>query len=121
MAVSRLAHVPDHVSQLTHEGRPVRTVLLAASSALLLLLPFVTTFDDLLTAAAMRLDAIGPFHAVAVGETRMVAGLLATAGMPASASGSHPPVRGAHGGLPELHISWNRGGRQSPGLPRPPL
>ena len=53
----------------------MRTVLLAASSALLLLLPFVTTFDDLLTAAAMRLDAIGPFHAVAVGETRMVAGL----------------------------------------------
>ena len=88
-------------------------MLLAATSTLLLVLPFVTTFNDLLTAVALRLDAIGPFHAVAGAETRMVAGLLTGLGVPAFAAGSHLTVRGPSGQPQSLYVSWNCVGWQS--------
>jgi exosortase/archaeosortase family protein len=87
--------------------------LLAVLCALLMLLPLVTTFDELLTTWAMQLGANNPLQAIVPAEARMVVGLLGLAGIHAAASGSHLVVWDAGGAMHTLFISWNCIGWQS--------
>jgi len=87
--------------------------LLAVLCALLMLLPLVTTFDDLLTTWAMQLGANNPLQAIVPVEARMVVGVLALAGIHAAASGSHLVVWDGSGAMHTLFISWNCIGWQS--------
>ncbi len=87
--------------------------LLAMSCALLMLLPLVTTFDDLLTSWALALGANNPLQSVVPAEARMVVGLLGLVGVRAAASGSHIVVWDAAGSMHTLFISWNCIGWQS--------
>jgi exosortase/archaeosortase family protein len=87
--------------------------LLAMSCALLMLLPLVTTFDDLLTSWALALGANNPLQSVVPAEARMVVSLLGLVGVRAAASGSHIVVWDAAGSMHTLFISWNCIGWQS--------
>ena len=87
--------------------------LLALLCALLMLLPLVTTFDDLLTAWAMQLGANSPMQSIVPAEARMVVGLLGLVGIRAAASGSHLVVWDSGGAMHTLFISWNCIGWQS--------
>ncbi|HEY4889625.1 MAG TPA: exosortase/archaeosortase family protein [Candidatus Dormibacteraeota bacterium] len=87
--------------------------LLAVACALLMLLPLVTTFDDLLTTWALQLGANNPLQTIVPVEARMVVGLLGLAGIHAAASGSHLVVWDGGGAMHTLFISWNCIGWQS--------
>jgi exosortase/archaeosortase family protein len=87
--------------------------LLALLCALLMLLPLVTTFDDLLTTWAMQFGANNPLQAIVPVQARMVVGLLGLAGIHAAASGSHLVVWDGAGAMHTLFISWNCIGWQS--------
>ena len=87
--------------------------LLALLCALLMLLPLVTTFDDLLTTWAMQLGANSPLQTIVPVEARMVVGLLGLFGIHAAASGSHLVVWDGAGIMHTLFISWNCIGWQS--------
>jgi exosortase/archaeosortase family protein len=91
----------------------INLTLLALLCALLMLLPLVTTFDDLLTTWAMQLGANNPLQAIVPGEARMVVGLLGLVGIHAAASGSHLVVWDGGGAMHTLYISWNCIGWQS--------
>jgi exosortase/archaeosortase family protein len=91
----------------------VNLTLLALLCAVLMLLPLVTTFDDLLTAWAMQLGANSPLQTIVPVEARMVVGLLGLAGLHAAASGSHLVVWDGAGVMHTLYISWNCIGWQS--------
>lgn len=97
----------------THQRDGVNLTLIALSCALLVLLPLVTTFDELLTALALRLGADNPLQAIVPVESRMVVSLLGLAGVPAAASGSHLVVWDGGGSMHLLFISWNCIGWQS--------
>jgi exosortase/archaeosortase family protein len=94
------------------EQRP-QTLLLAAFCLILLALPFVTTYDDLLTAGAIRLGIAGPLQSVSPLESRMVVALLQLLGVHAAAAGSQLVVWGLGGAATNLFISWNCIGWQS--------
>ena len=87
--------------------------LIAITCALLMLLPFVTTFDDLLTSWALALGANNPLQGIVPVEARMVVGLLGVAGIHAAASGSHLVIWDSAGSMHTLFISWNCIGWQS--------
>ena len=87
--------------------------LIAITCALLMLLPFVTTFDDLLTSWALALGADNPLQGIVPVEARMVVGLLGVAGLHAAASGSHLVIWDSAGSMHTLFISWNCIGWQS--------
>jgi exosortase/archaeosortase family protein len=90
--------------------------LLALVCGLLMLLPLVTTFDDLLTTWALQLGANNPLQTIVPVEARMVVGLLGLlglAGIHAAASGSHLVVWDGGGAMHTLFISWNCIGWQS--------
>ena len=87
--------------------------LIAITCALLMLLPFVTTFDDLLTSWALALGANNPLQGIVPIEARMVVGLLGVVGVHAAASGSHLVIWDAAGSMHTLFISWNCIGWQS--------
>jgi len=88
--------------------------LVAAGAAMLLVLPFVTTFNDLLTSWAMQLSVIAPFEAVAEVEARMAAGLLHLVGIHAAvAGGGYLLVDDFQGRQQQLYITWNCVGWQS--------
>ncbi len=87
--------------------------LLAVMCALLMLLPLVTTFDDLLTAWAMQMGANNPLQAIVPVEAKMVVGLLGLTGIHAAASESHLVVWDGGGAMHTLFISWNCIGWQS--------
>jgi len=87
--------------------------LIAITCALLMLLPFVTTFDDLLTTWALALGANNPLQGIVPIEARMVVGLLGVAGIHAAASGSHLVIWDSAGSMHTLFISWNCIGWQS--------
>jgi exosortase/archaeosortase family protein len=93
--------------------RDVNLTLLAIACALLMLLPLVTTFDDLLTTWALQLGADNPLQTIVPIEARMVVGLLGLAGVHAAASGSHLVVWDGSGAMHTLFISWNCIGWQS--------
>ena len=91
----------------------INLTLLALLCAMLMLLPLVTTFDDLLTAWAMQLGASNPLQAIVPVEARMVVGLIGLVGIHAAASGSHLVVWDGAGAMHTLFISWNCIGWQS--------
>jgi exosortase/archaeosortase family protein len=93
--------------------RELNLTLLAISCALLMLLPLVTTFDDLLTTWALQLGANNPLQTIVPAEARMVVGLLGLAGIHAAASGSYLIVWDGGGAMHTLFISWNCIGWQS--------
>jgi exosortase/archaeosortase family protein len=91
----------------------VNLTLIALACALLMLLPLVTTFDDLLTTWVIQAGVNNPLQAVVPVEARMVVGLLGLAGIHAAASGSHLVVWDSAGTMQTLFISWNCIGWQS--------
>ena len=98
---------------MTHrEDLPQMTVLVACC-LILVALPFVTTYNDLLTAGAMRLGVAGPLQSVSPIEARMVVALLQILGLHAAAAGSQLVVWDAGGRATNLFISWNCIGWQS--------
>ena len=97
----------------THDRDALNMTLVAMTCALLMLLPFVTTFDDLLTTWALQLGANNPLQGIVPIEARMVVGLLGAVGIHAAASGSHIVIWDAAGSMHTLFISWNCIGWQS--------
>jgi exosortase/archaeosortase family protein len=87
--------------------------LVAITCAFLMVLPFVTTFDDLLTSWALALGANNPLQGIVPIEARMVVGLLGLVGIHAAASGSHLVIWDSAGSMHVLFISWNCIGWQS--------
>jgi exosortase/archaeosortase family protein len=87
--------------------------LIALTCGLLMVLPLVTTFDDLLTAWAMSLGADNPLQQIVPAEARMVVSLLGLVGVHAAASGSHIVVWDGAGSMHTLFVSWNCIGWQS--------
>jgi exosortase/archaeosortase family protein len=79
----------------------------------LMLLPLVTTFDDLLTTWAMQFGANNPLQSIVPVEARMVVGLVGLAGIHAAASESHLVIWDSAGVMHTLFISWNCIGWQS--------
>jgi exosortase/archaeosortase family protein len=98
---------------MTRGRRDHNLMIVAMSCALLMVLPLVTTFDEMLTSWAMLLGANNPLQAIVPGESRMVVSLLQLAGVHAAASGSHLVVWDASGSMHVLFISWNCIGWQS--------
>jgi len=98
---------------VTHrQDLPLMTLLIACS-LILVALPFVTTYNDLLTTAAMRLGVAGPLQSVSPVEAKMVVALLQLFGVHAAAAGSQLVVWDASGHPTNLFISWNCIGWQS--------
>ena len=98
--------------RLSGVARPVGT-LIAAGSIALLILPFFSTFGELLTKAAMAagFDAwLGQW--IAPVEGRLVHGALALIGIPSAYDGSLLYVGTGAGSL-ALYISWNCVGWQT--------
>ena len=99
---------------MTRQDRDaLNMTLIAISCGLLMLLPLVTTFDELLTSWALQLGVNNPLQAIVPVEARMVVGLLGLVGIQAAASGSHIVVWDAAGSMHTLFISWNCIGWQS--------
>src|SRR5438552_17748206 len=97
----------------TRQRDDVNLTLIALTCALLMVLPLVTTFDELLTTWAMQLGANNPLQAIVPAEARMVVSLLGVVGVHAAASGSHIVVWDTSGSMHTLFISWNCIGWQS--------
>ena len=95
------------------ERDALNLTLVAASCALLMVLPLVTTFDDLLSGWALQLGANNPLQSIVPVESRMVVGLLSTIGIHSAAAGSHMVVWDRAGSMHVLLISWNCIGWQS--------
>jgi exosortase/archaeosortase family protein len=98
---------------MTNRRDGVNLTVIAITCALLMVLPLVTTFDELLTTWAMSLGANNPLQAIVPVESRMVVGLLGMLGVHAAASGSHLVVWDTSGSMHTLFISWNCIGWQS--------
>jgi exosortase/archaeosortase family protein len=99
-------------ARLSGAARPIGTLIATASIALLIL-PFLSTFGELLTKAAMAagFDAwLGQW--IAPVEGQLVHGALALIGIPSAYSGSLLYVGTGAGSL-ALYISWNCVGWQT--------
>ena len=94
---------------MTRRDNMPQITLLAGLSLILLALPFVTTYNDLLTTWAIRLGVAQPLQSVSPVEARMVVALLQLIGIHAAAAGSHVGSvcrndgvgNGSHGGCGE--------------------
>ena len=98
---------------MTRRNDLPQITLLVACCLILVALPFVTTYNDLLTAGAVRLGVAGPLQSVSPVEARMVVALLQVFGVHAAAAGSQLVVWDAGGRATNLFISWNCIGWQS--------
>ena len=92
---------------------PVFAMLLAVTAVLLVVLPFVSTFDDLLTVVGMRLGIAAPLQWIVPAEVRVTVVLLGLFGMHAAAAGNQLVVWNSSGAAQTLFISWNCVGWQS--------
>ena len=92
---------------------PVFAMLLAVTAVLLVVLPFVSTFDDLLTVVGMRLGIAAPLQWIVPAEVRVTVVLLGLFGMHAAAAGNHLVLWNSSGAAQTLFISWNCVGWQS--------
>jgi exosortase/archaeosortase family protein len=72
---------------MTYERRSVNIGLMAATCAMLLVLPFVTTFDEFLTAVTKQVGLMQPLLSLAEPEARAVVGILGFLGVKAQAAG----------------------------------
>lgn len=88
-------------------------IVLAGAALLLLAMPLVATFDDLLAVGIMHVRLIGPLDAVAPMEARLAAGLLRGVGIAAAVSGPLLLMPGPGGSTVTLWITWNCVGWQS--------
>jgi exosortase/archaeosortase family protein len=98
---------------VTRRDNLPQMTLLAGCCLILVALPFVTTYNDLLTAGAIRLGVAGPLQSVSPVEARMVVALLQLVGVHAAAAGSQLVVWSWDGTATNLFISWNCIGWQS--------
>jgi exosortase/archaeosortase family protein len=92
---------------------PVFAMLLAVAAVMLAILPFVSTFDDLLTAIGMRLGIAAPLQWIVPAEVRVTVVLLGLVGIHAGAAGNQLVVWNSSGAPQTLFISWNCVGWQS--------
>ena len=92
---------------------PVFAMLLALTAILLVVLPFVSTFDDVLTQIGMRLGIAAPLQAIVPAEVRVTVVVLGLLGMHAAAAGNQLIVWNSSGAPQTLFISWNCVGWQS--------
>jgi exosortase/archaeosortase family protein len=92
---------------------PVFAMLLAVAAVLLVVLPFVSTFDDLLTAVGMRLGIAAPLQWIVPAEVRVTVVILSLVGIHAGAAGNQLVVWNSGGAPQTLFISWNCVGWQS--------
>ena len=92
---------------------PVFAMLLAVTAVLLVVLPFVSTFDDLLTVIGMRLGIAAPLQWIVPAEVRVTVVVLGLFGMHAGAAGNQLVVWTVNGAPQSLFISWNCVGWQS--------
>ena len=92
---------------------PVFAMLLAVTAVLLVVLPFVSTFDDLLTVIGMRLGIAAPLQWIVPAQVRVTVVVLGLFGMHAGAAGNQLVVWNANGAPQTLFISWNCVGWQS--------
>jgi len=91
----------------------VFALLLAVAAVMLVVPPFVSTFDDLLTAIGMRLGIAAPLQWIVPAEVRVTVGLLNLLGIHAAAAGNQLVVWNLSGAPQTLFISWNCVGWQS--------
>ncbi len=92
---------------------PVFAMLLALTAVLLVVLPFVSTFDDVLTQIGMRLGIAAPLQAIVPAEVRVTVAVLSFFGIHAGAAGNQLVVWNSSGAPQTLFISWNCVGWQS--------
>jgi exosortase/archaeosortase family protein len=92
---------------------PVFAILLAVTAVMLAVLPFVSTFDDLLTVVGMRLGIAAPLQWIVPAEVRVTVAVLGLFGIHAGAAGNQLVVWNASGAPQTLFISWNCVGWQS--------
>jgi exosortase/archaeosortase family protein len=92
---------------------PVFAMLLALTAVLLVVLPFVSTFDDVLTQVGMRLGIAAPLQVIVPAEIRITVVMLGLFGIHAGAAGNQLVVWNSHGTPQTLFISWNCVGWQS--------
>lgn len=95
------------------DRRSVYMGLVAASCAMLLVLPFVTTFDEFLTAATKQFGLVHPLLSLAEPEARAVVALLGALGVKAQAAGGELYVWDWSGQRQALLISTTCIGWQS--------
>ena len=91
----------------------VFALLLAVAAVMLAVLPFISTFDDLLTAIGMRLGIAAPLQWIVPTEVRVTVVLLNLLGTHAAAAGNQLVVWNSSGAPQTLFISWNCVGWQS--------
>ena len=72
---------------MSMERRSVYIGLLAAGCGMLLILPFITTFDEFLTAATKQFGLVHPLLSLAAPEARAVVAILGVLGIQAQAAG----------------------------------
>lgn len=92
---------------------PVFALLLALTAIILVVLPFVSTFDDVLTQIGMRLGIAAPLQVIVPAEVRVTVAVLGLFGIHAGAAGNQLVVWNASGSPQTLFISWNCVGWQS--------
>lgn len=98
---------------MSPDRRTVYVGLLATGCAMLLILPFVTTFDELLTSATKQFGLVHPLLSLAAPEARAVVALLGFLGVRAQAAGGEVYVWDASGQRQALLISTTCIGWQS--------
>jgi exosortase/archaeosortase family protein len=95
-------------------SRNTYSILVAAACAFLLVLPFVTTFNDFLTAGVTAVGISGPIQVIAAGEARLVVSLLGLLGVQAGvATGGLLVLWPGTPRAQTMFISWNCIGWQS--------
>lgn len=94
-------------------GRDTYQLILLLSAVTLLLLPFITTFNEFMTAMVMTMHLDGVLREwIVPAEARMVAVLLSPLGVDVSVSSTTVYIGGGDFPLP-VFISWNCVGWQS--------
>lgn len=88
-------------------------MLLALTAVLLVVLPFVSTFDDVLTQIGMRIGIAAPLQWIVPAEVRVTVVVLGLLGIHAAAAGNQLVVWNSTGAPQTLFISWNCVGWQS--------
>ncbi len=107
MSFSAAAEMP------AERGRDTYQLILLLSAVTLLLLPFITTFNEFMTAMVMTMHLDGVLREwIVPAEARMVAVLLSPLGVDVSVSSTSVYIGGGDFPLP-VFISWNCVGWQS--------
>ena len=107
MSFSAAAEMP------AERGRDTYQLILLLSAVTLLLLPFITTFNEFMTAMVMTMHLDGVLREwIVPAEARMVAVLLSPLGVDVSVSSTSIYIGGGDFPLP-VFISWNCVGWQS--------